>query len=144
MVAHIVALLLGGSIMAGGLAILWRTCWLCRPGLSSRHWPSCQGTIVEAAIRQLNRVEIPQVRYVYTVDSQSYSATTVQFMLSEDAAAQAKRSYHPGAKVDVFYNPRRPQQATLQTGVAIAPLVPVITAATLLIGLGLGLTMLFW
>ncbi|HYF62828.1 MAG TPA: DUF3592 domain-containing protein [Herpetosiphonaceae bacterium] len=108
-------------------------------GWSSRRWPHCPGTIIESTVRHIHRSAIPIVRYAYEVDGQAHTGDTVQFLLAPSAADDAPARYPPGATAQVFYNPARPEQATLQPGVPLSTLAFVLVVVALGVGGGLWL-----
>ncbi len=130
--------LLGVGFLSAGLYLRWRSA-------VSRHWPTVPGTIVRARAReQVDTREgggvitryYPEVEYAYTVAGHTYRSTRIRFgglpfSLTPDrdeVITWLKEHYPEGKNVTVHYNPRRPQEAVLEPGVA--------TAAYLLIGIG--------
>jgi len=67
----------------------------------------------------------PVVRYRYTVNGKSYESDRIVFGGQPDTtkllAEKLVAKYPPGAKVEVFYDPRRPKNAVLESKSGIGP-----------------------
>ena len=94
--------------------------WLWLLGLQSRSWSTTTGTITHAMVKpgQRNQASV-SVGYRYEVNGTTYTGSTVRFgdflnATVGDARETAGR-YRQGAPVTVYYHPRRPKIATLET-----------------------------
>jgi hypothetical protein len=127
--------LIGGAafFFCGGL-ILWSLFTLGRMA-ATRHWHTTTGTITGAYIETDSdgdsTIQRPRVEYAYLVDGEPYfSRRWRMFNESEGHFYTVERGrrvprYRRGSEVTVYYDPRRPQNATLQRPL-FDPLVPVL------------------
>lgn len=88
---------------------------------SSLSWRSVEGTITES-ILDGSRPEntSPRIKYSYFVDASEYSNTNVKFGKSVRIKSEAQKAidkFKAGSKVQVFYNPLKPQNSVLEPGV---------------------------
>jgi hypothetical protein len=85
------------------------------------------GEIIGVRVHESTDLEAAQrfeafVTYRYHVDSLPYRGEGVRFgsgalsATAEWATAQAAKRYPPGAKVRVYYNPKRPDVSVLEPG----------------------------
>lgn len=84
-------------------------------------WPRADGLVITSALAKGcrgNAQFLPDVRYQYVVDGQTYIgrriAYGVQACGSDSSAAIALRPYPEGRRVPVFYNPQAPGDAVLE------------------------------
>lgn len=84
-------------------------------------WPQADGLIITSALVKGcrgNAQFLPDVRYQYVVDGQTYTgrriAHGVQACGSDSSAAIALRPYPEGRRVPVFYNPQAPGDVVLE------------------------------
>jgi len=114
---------------------------------SSRNWPATEGKVMSSSVeemRQTNQMLINEgasnfeykvnVQYEYSVDGQSYVGNVVSAGLPSifDSKADADNlvaEYSAGKKIEVFYEPDRPQNAALIT----AKSIPVVGIAIMLL-----------
>jgi hypothetical protein len=131
---EIVPALIGLTIFSGLTAYL---AWQLALALGSRRWPTTNGVITESSIVTVSYGTPIQdntsntftsdgrnyrIYYTYQVNGQSYESNGVRFggWLNSnpwDARATSQR-YPAGKSVTVFYNPRNPRIATLETRVS--------------------------
>ncbi len=127
---------LGACIVGGGAAIfllagLWLT-WSAFRDLvlqrASRHWPSIQGDVVSATIRDMptttSRGEtqtsyLPKIEYAYSVRGRRYTASRIAFggqrmLPSREEADVVTNKYPEGGHVQVYYDPASPGTAVLE------------------------------
>jgi hypothetical protein len=119
------------EIIAPGLigAGLFALGWFQRKKVkASAAWPSTTGTVLDVTVRREfqqgsgddpdSYAFYPDVRYVYAVQGRTYNGNGIRFDLrgfaSEKSAWQAVVAYPPGQAVQVFYDPRKPEQAVLE------------------------------
>jgi hypothetical protein len=113
-------------ITAVGLASLGFFGWPVLMAWRARRWPEVDGEVQTADLVRSGsksaRLRV-QVRYAFRVATQDYSSERVSFfdstMLhgSRDAAEVQLRRYAKSSHVPVRYNPAKPQQAVIETGV---------------------------
>lgn len=98
-------------------------------GVASENWPTAEGTVIQSEIKKSERTtgtgsskrtevrHIPQVAYTYTVDGQSYRSSRITFgaINALNAGATVNR-YPKGKSIEVFYDPKNPDEAVLQPG----------------------------
>ena len=114
------AIILGLFIVAGISATLWglRVIVVSRKTLA---WPAVDGVIVESTLSSEHDDLLPHIMFEYRVQDQSYQQL---FKFPKDIAPTQEfaRSYidkYPqGASVNVYYNPEKPDIATLEPGLA--------------------------
>jgi len=114
--AAIVFLLFAGLFLALTLPSYLR-------GKASLDWPTTGGHVVSAFVRAYHgRVRgwggftgyDLEVRYEYEVAGRRYESSTLSYeRISVD---EFRRSVHTGEELRVFYDPRKPAHAVLQTG----------------------------
>jgi hypothetical protein len=112
-----------GLAVFGGAAGLLMSIWL--KSLLSRRWPTTPGQVIalELTLPLHNRLQgRASVLYQYIVDGQSYTGSRVRFgdwlVYSSFVAREIAGRYPQGRHVTVRYNPRNPQDATLESAVA--------------------------
>ncbi|MBL9147324.1 MAG: DUF3592 domain-containing protein [Phycisphaerae bacterium] len=92
-----------------------------RLSLSSRRWPSTDGTIVASEVVESVDSESCEIRYRYCVEGREYSGCRVHFGLPlgyrfDSGPSDVVASYRPGARTRVFYDPKCPARAVLEPG----------------------------
>ncbi len=126
--AQFVLLLAGVGAMIAVLIILLLAMIQAAPASNSREWMSTLGTIIASFIayerdaqdpQGLKAYYVPNVAYEYTVRGKRQSARRIHFgapsrMAQKSAAENALAKYPVGARVDVFYNPDKPDDAVLE------------------------------
>ena len=114
--------LVGLAIFGGAAGALM---WIWFKSLLSRRWPTTQGQVrsLELVLPLHNRLQgRASVLYHYMVDGQTYTGSRVRFgdwlVYSSFVAREIAGRYPQGRRVTVRYNPRNPQDATLESAVA--------------------------
>ncbi len=153
----------GACIVGGGAVIfLFAGLWLAGSALrdflmerASRHWPSIQGEIVSATIRE--RVSTatrgtpatyyqPKIEYAYTVKGKHLTASRIAFggegitFSSHEEADVVTYKYPPGERVQVYYNPAHPATAVLEPA-QVRNVFPMMFAGVLFFGGGIFLSL---
>jgi hypothetical protein len=95
--------------------------------IRSKHWPSATGIINQSYLqmaqgRKGSTWYIPSVVYLYTVGTQSFAGTRIDFhtqdhIYNQRYAAWRLRNYSKGKLVHVYYEPGAPQNAVLEPGI---------------------------
>jgi hypothetical protein len=100
-------------------------------GYESESWPSVEGIISESYLdgtRQNNTS--PRVVYQYLVNNETFTNTVIKTGRSVNILSDAEKviaKYPRNKVVTVFYNPLKPQQSALETGMEKSALIfPVI------------------
>lgn len=93
-----------------------------RRGQESVEWPKVTGTIQYAqrqvfALDDYGNLTGVRIIYAYTVKKQEYTARTVGFSPKITTSRKMLKTHKPGKKVPVYYSPKDPAIATLQTGI---------------------------
>lgn len=114
--------LVGLAIFGGAAGALM---WVWLKSLLSRRWPTTPGQVValELILPLHNRLQgRTSLLYHYSVDGRSYTGSRVRFgdwlVYSSFVAREIADRYPQGRRVTVRYNPRNPQDATLESAVA--------------------------
>ncbi len=98
----------------------------------SRTWPSVEGRITDVGVdvipmRGKRVYYFPRIAYTYTVEGVTYTGDrqaigddwrTSAWYATAEEARQRVAAYTVDATVRVYYDPRRPSEATLEPGVA--------------------------
>lgn len=117
--------LIGMTIFGMMTAYFARDVWRA---WSSHSWPVVEGQITLSQIRRWRRVRggqevstwnhAPEIRYQYLVAGHQYHAHTICFgrewNTNEFDAHDTLKRYPSGARVRVWYDPQRPNHATLE------------------------------
>jgi hypothetical protein len=118
-------MLMGGLVLAGGIAILIDS-W------DQTRWPKTEGAVLESGVvtklehavgeRGSRRYWTVTVRYRYVVDGKEFvgerlSSRPPERRFDNDSPpaefVRLAARYQPGATIDVYFNPRRPEEAFL-------------------------------
>lgn len=131
---------------AGAIGYAWL---LHRRSEAIASWPTAHGEILGTAVEREHSTRghgprvtfAPRIRYRYEVKGRSFTSDTIApggtlDTSSEDRAAERTRRWPVGAKVPVFYNPRNPREAYLQSDAEGAWFIAAIGAVMGLAGLG--------
>jgi hypothetical protein len=112
------------AIIAGPIMI-WNSVGKLYTAMSSKRWPTVEGEIFDAQVLmssgRRSRSYQPHITFGYKVNGQDYTSTQLthgdpESYSDQFKAATAAREYVPGAPVTVYYHPKDPKQAVLQTG----------------------------
>jgi hypothetical protein len=111
-----------GGLMAWGAGV-WNLTWAFR----SAHWPTTEGVIQTAKMKRevsngphRHMTHSAEISYAYEVAGTNYTGTQVAFgemSASVDYARGILDRFPVGRKVPVYYFPKDPQTAVLETGV---------------------------
>jgi hypothetical protein len=135
----------------GGALLTYRGFLHRSQGGISQEWPVTSGEILESAVREATTTgpggvsetnNIPFVRYRYRVGKDEYTGSTISSGLSNTAGGpeQARtivERYPIGSSVNVFYNPRNPQESILEKRTESAGASIAIGIVLMLISLGM-------
>ena len=139
----------GAGFAAVGLWHVWR-------GWQSNSWPSTRGKVTHSHVQRTishgkhgtSTSESPVIEYVYKVDGERYEGNRYRFggqssavglfsMFGKSKARQIVEAHPKGKRVEVFYDPDKPQASTLVPGAAFGMLFFVIVGGLFaLVGLG--------
>ncbi len=112
------AIIIGAFIVVGLIitAFGWRA---FQRGKATAQWPSVSGEISAARLASDENDLLPDIRFSYSIDSNHHEGR-VEFppgtMPMPGFASNQLEKYPLGSKVTVYYNPQRPDQATLEPG----------------------------
>jgi hypothetical protein len=113
-------------ILAGFIWFLWSLYSLWK-GNKSEGWSITTGIITKSDVIDLSirkgHGTCPIVHFEYSVLGKTYKSDrifwgNVHLSSSEDASRKVADKYNKDKKVAVYYNPRNPQEAVLETGSA--------------------------
>jgi hypothetical protein len=154
------ACLIGGLLMlVGGLFVvtILITVW---NGIRTRSWPASFGRIVsmppgadgsEELSQEAGKTvtqESAEFSYEYEVDGRSFTAKAIQYRgnaqstITDRIEQELCSAYHIGNRVDVYYNPVKPEEAALKPGIP-AGLLPLATVGVVLFLAGLSPILFF-
>ena len=114
---------LGGLFTFAGGWMLGTALWGWYKKRESVTWPAVQGQVIATQIREESHEEgrsfIPEVRYAYRVQGQTYTGDRLSFGLPPEFWSRHKAEtfladYPVGHPVTVFYNPEHPDDAVLE------------------------------
>jgi hypothetical protein len=110
-----------------------------RIALSSSSWPSSLGVITDVVAKPWTDSDGRQkwfgrTVYSYAVDGKDYTSDLTDFSPGEKRSDMAEaladvRQFHPGLKVDVYYNPADPSVAVISRGLPAGRAVLLIAVA---------------
>ena len=144
----LIATLVGGIFAFVAVIILGIAVYMRRRAQASKQWPMVLGQVVSSMITSSTSSEggttySPDIRYAYDIGGQAYSSNRVAFggftSTSNPRDAQKHTDRYPaGAVVQVYYNPNKPQDATLERRAGSAGFLFAFGGLFLVIGCGLG------
>ena len=118
----------GGSLLVfvGALVFLGYMARVYSQAEAVRQWPTAQGEILKTWVSVRSDSEddeyVPEVRYRYTVEGQTYTGDRLRAAPvsagSRNGAERMLAAYPQGAVVRVYYNPQNPAESVLEPGVA--------------------------
>jgi hypothetical protein len=134
MVAYIV-LFVGLVFSLLGLCFVLRTLLARRKANASQNWPTAQGDILSTDMKTIKTRTTssrgrrrtsysykPIIQYKYRVLGQEYSGDRIIFggtTFNRTRAEELLAAYGRGTTVTVYYNPKKPSEAMLDTSSAI-------------------------
>jgi len=109
-------------------------------------WPSVDGTIGSTSIRThystmynatpntntSTKTYYPEITYSWLIDGQSYEGKRYGFGYShpdyseKSEAKKAAKNYRTGQVIEVFYNPKNPEQAVIDRSEMIVSYIPLL------------------
>ena len=118
MFVAVAAIVIGVLALIAGTVVGVAAVAMINVARASRRWPAVAGRIVGSEIRDGRAV----IRFVYTVEGEEHEGFDVAagdwpFQSARSAARRVQR-YPVGAQVNVYYNPRHPNIAVLEPGLA--------------------------
>jgi len=105
--------------IAGAVVTLWGL-MIIRKARKTLGWPSVEGAIKESSPASNSDDLMPNIRFHYQVDDQSYTCTLElpgSVSPSQELTRRYLEKYPQGKKVRVFYDPQHPERATLEPGI---------------------------
>ncbi len=135
------------ALGAGATGIAFRWWWLAA---ASKTWPSVPGRVLRSFITEKtghyeDRGYVTEyqarVEYEFSVDSQQFSGNRIQFggpQPSEDLdwVRTVVNYYTDNPEVDVYYDPRKPSQCTLERSTAWLGIFGLMLAGMTTVALG--------
>ncbi len=127
--------------LLGGLLATVRGLMIILKARKTRHWPCVEGIIEESRLSSDNHDLLPHILFRYTIRQSDYKRTMefpVDITPSQEFSTSYVQKYPVGARVQVYYNPNNPQNATLEPGLGKGDwLIFVIGLGMLFFGIGL-------
>jgi hypothetical protein len=127
----------------GGLTLIMWSCAILWCGWVSRRWPVVEGELVTRDIldgrNRSGPYFVPAVHYRYTVGHRQFAGRRRRFralldaFVTEQAAYDMLTGFAPSSPLPVYYHPRVPRLAVLQSGIAADALLPLAFGAMLLL-----------
>jgi len=127
-------LVVAGAIMAaigwvsGTAALVWGLTEV-RGGIRSKSWPTVQGTVTDSQVHIKEFTDDNgqphvdarfTVKYAYEVGGVSYTSERLSYATWGPSVYEAQKwgdeEYRSGRTVTVHYDPKKPEESTLQTG----------------------------
>lgn len=122
----------GALFMALGVGVTWYGLNNCRLAIASRRWPASPGRVLNSFIQEKtthyeNRGWVTEyqarVEYEFFVGGQRFAGTRIHFGVpsASEVLAHARALvdyYFVGREIDVFHDPRKPSQCTLECTMA--------------------------
>ena len=111
-------IVLGLFVIAGLLATLWGVRIIVR-ARRTQQWPSVEGVIEKSNISSNVNDLLPDIEFRYEVENQTYRRSmefSRDVTSSQEFAASYVDKYPAGARVRVYYDPEKPDNATLEPG----------------------------
>ncbi|HTB82982.1 MAG TPA: DUF3592 domain-containing protein [Candidatus Sulfotelmatobacter sp.] len=136
-----------------GFAILTCGVVIRRKLNASEYWPNTSGTILESSVEPgwsrdgSGRIYIvkPKVIYKYHVSGEDYTSSQLALVevstASENLARAKAEKYKVGQNVVVYYDPQKPNFATLQVGDPTGGKLPFVI---MIFGLGFIIAGMVW
>ena len=93
--------------------------------LQSKSWPHTTGVVRSSRTERSSPTDTKssvhlRVEYTYEVNGRAYKGNRVQFAMfgthSGTKARKLRSRYPKGARIQVFYNPRKPQMSVIEPG----------------------------
>jgi hypothetical protein len=155
--------LIGGLLAAVGGLFATGVLLTVRQGLRTRSWPVAFGRVVEktssmdeSPVESEAVLLVPddappaaqRLVYEYEVDGKRFTSSNVQLQgnvrstVTDRIESELGSRFRVGESVLVFYNPAKPEEAVLEAGIP-GGLIPVAVVSVILIGVGLGLILIF-
>lgn len=126
-VAGLIVVLLGCIFALLGLGLLAFAVINRRKATASQNWPSVPGQVVSSSVQRNTHRDTdgdtsytyqPQIEYTYAVGEQTFTGKRISFGSESSSnprkAEQVADQYKMGTPVTVYYDPAKPQDATLQ------------------------------
>lgn len=140
LILGLVFLLLGGIFLAIGLVATKRA-------KSAQSWPSMPGTVNRSEVVEHEDTDSdggstvtyePVVEYQYSVMGQPFTGKRIAFGANRfnfKKAVEIAARYPLGARVNVYYNPEKPKDSTLETSASGGKLFVIFGAVMAAVGL---------
>lgn len=140
LILGLVFLLLGGIFLAIGLVATKRA-------KSAQSWPSMPGTVNRSEVVEHEDTDSdggstvtyePVVEYQYSVMGQPFTGKRIAFganRFNYKKAVEIAARYPLGARVNVYYNPEKPKDSTLETSASGGKLFVIFGAVMAAVGL---------
>ena len=139
---------LAAVAILGGLGLVCGGAWFAAAALGSTAWPQTEGEVIATRVVERARVspEVdisnefePVISYSYRVDGESYTGDRIDLSLSlsfsTPGEAQAVLDRYPiGSRVQVYYEPGNPDNAALETGMALSTFIPFCSGIFIFLG----------
>ncbi len=143
----LIATLVGGIFAFVAVIILGIAVYTRQRAEASKQWPMVLGQVVSSMVTSSSSSEggttySPDIRYAYDVGGQAYQSSRLAFggtvSTSNPRDAQKHTARYPaGSVVQVYYNPTKPQDATLERRAGSANFLFAFGGCFLVIGCGL-------
>jgi hypothetical protein len=122
-------------IIAGIISTIWG--WvLITKARRSKTWPSVEAEIVSSKRGLVQNDLLPEIVFNYAVEGRGYTKTQEfpsDLTPDKEFTDSFLKKYPAGARVQAYYNPYDPEQATLETGF--------ISGNWMVFALGIGMTL---
>lgn len=137
-----------GFIILIGVIILSFAFIHLRRGVSRKSWTRIEGEIIQSEVQSRDagdgdRIYDPIVAYRYKVNLAEYTSSVIteSAPLSVGTQRYAKKlveKYQVNTKVDVYYNPDKPEEAVLDPRTSVSGMILIATLGTAVLLCGFG------
>jgi hypothetical protein len=109
--------------MALGFCLLWFSSQSLYHGIVSTGWPTADATIIYSTSKDTTRRRYVDIRYIYHVhgsdytgDEYRYSVFMNRWQMRSIEVSAAQAAYPVGSRVNVAFDPRKPDRSVLEPG----------------------------
>jgi len=132
------SIILGLFVVAGILVASWGLRIIVR-ARKTLQWPAVEGSIVESMVSSDADELLPHIKFSYCVEQQTFQQLLTfsgDVTPSQEFSRHYVEKYPAGSRVQVYYNPAKPDIATLEPGLGKGDwLVFAIGLITLVLGI---------
>ena len=122
-------------------ATIWSTYLLMilNIGMETKHWPVTEGKVLSSNAKRINHHQeryILEIKYSYSINNGQLVGNKISnsnVMLTRAEKDLKLKDYHPASLISVYYNPEKPSESYLITGVDYGVFILLIACIGMLI-----------